>query len=170
MAFGIDDFFTAAAGAVNLGDTLAKVVRTNSRKPGEMGALLAEVRTEAVKRIDEAQIALNQIERMLAEKTNLNASLTDVIAQTPFWRPVEAFRLGRAKKNLEHMSDSLFRSSEDIAALARCMEETDDTGHAIVKSAHSKHDFNEQFFRAESVSEKIGLLRKELDAQRAELN
>ncbi len=169
MAFGIDDFLGAAAGAVNLADTLVRTVQRNKAKPGEVGHLIAEVRIEAVKRIDEAHEGLNQFERLLAEKGDLRASLQTVIERTPFWNPVEAFQLWRAKRSLDAMANSLFKSSEDVNALVRCMRDTADTGTAVVEAARGKHEFNKRFLEAKSVGEKIQLLRGQLDGFRAAL-
>lgn len=167
MAFGIDDVLMAAAAAISLGDTLVKVVRSNSYKPGEMHALLSEVRTEAIKRIDEAHVALNQFEATLRDKgINLKLSLSEVISQTPFWRPFESYRLSRAKKSLDYMGNTLFRSSEDVTALVRCMNDISETRSAVVESSYDKHNFQQQFMGAPSVGEKISLARQKLDELR----
>ena len=169
MAFGIDDFLGAAAGAINLTDTLVRTVKANKGKPGEIGRLINEVRSEAIQRIDEAHEALNQFERLMKDKVDLNQSLQSAIRETPFWQPVESYKLWRAKRSLNAMADSVFKSSEDVNALVRCAQDTKDTGLAIVDSGSAKHEFNRMFLEAESVGEKIGLIRDQLDRFRQAL-
>jgi hypothetical protein len=165
MAFGIDDVLMAAASAISLGDTLVKVVKANSQKPGQIYALLAEVRVEAAKRLKDAQEALNQFERTLVEREiNLDSRLADVVRRTPFFRPFEAYRLHCAKKALDQMGDCLFRSADDILALLRCSGDVGDAGQAIAQSAEVKNEFHRQFTHAGSVREQIDLVRARLDA------
>ena len=172
MAFLVDDLLATAAAGINLSDTLVRVVRNNSRVkgPGEIEALLTEVRIEAVSRIDDAHSALNRFEQLLIEKgVDLDRGLNEIIAETPFWNVPENYKLNRAKKSLDSFADSTFRAFNDIAALVRCLGVTEPTGRAAVESAGVKHDFNRAFVLSETVGEKIGLLRRQLDVQREEL-
>jgi len=163
MAFGIDDFLGGAAAAINLTDTLVRTVKNNKGKPGEVGKLINEVRMEAIQRIDEAHEALNQFERLMNETGNLDFPLEEAVKNTPFWRPVESYRLWRAKRSLNAMADSVFKSSEDVNSLVRCMQDTDDTGLAIADSASAKHEFNRGFLDAKTVRQKTRLIREQLD-------
>jgi hypothetical protein len=169
MAFGIDDLLGTASATINLADTVVGVVQSNESKPGELRLLIAEIGIEVIQQIDEMHDALNRFERLLKEKGTLERPLEEAIAETPFWKPVEAFRLRRANEKLTPMADSLFRSAEDIMALVRCAGDVQDTGRAIVGSAKSKNAFNKKFLNAESVAKKIHLLRGELDRFKAAL-
>jgi hypothetical protein len=164
MAFGIDDVLTTATTAINLGDTLVKVMKGNFHGHAEMRSLISEVREELYTRLEEAHVALNRFERTLVDRNvDLSLSLQDVIAQTPFWRPFESYRIGRCKRALDNMADTIFRSTEDITSLARCLSDTDSAGRAIVDSASTRNEFQRKFISANSVQEKIDLVRDQLD-------
>ena len=102
MAFGIDDLLMTAAAGINLCDTLVRTVRNNmesdSVNPGELEALLNEVKANAIASINDANAALNKFERTLVERgADINKPLHVLIQETPMWRPFESFRLSSAK-------------------------------------------------------------------------
>src|SRR5436190_23078710 len=100
MAFGIDDVLNSAAAGIALTDTVVKTIKAYRKKgvPLDIERLIEEVRVTALQRLDEADMALVQLERTLVEKkVNLNSTLQEAIAATPWWRPDEAFRLKRIR-------------------------------------------------------------------------
>lgn len=172
MAFGIDDVLATAASGINLCDTLVRIVKSNAKnsKSLEVEALLFEVRAEAVKKINEAQIALNEFERTLTDRgIPLDNSLRDIIRETSFWRPYERFKLSQIKRDLDHFGDCVFRSSDDIAALMRCVGDVEKTGLAVIESSEAKHEFNQRLLYSQSVSETLEILRNKLTEQKTTL-
>jgi hypothetical protein len=165
MAFGIDDALAAAAAGINLTDTCAKVVKAY-RKKGvhlDIERLIEEVRVTALQRIDEADMALAQLERGLVEKdVKLDQTLQEVISATPFWHPFEAHRLKRIRRSFNRLADATYSAIDDIASLVRCHGRTTEMGAAVVESARAKHELHSQLLAAKSVKEAIGLLRSEL--------
>lgn len=165
MAFGIDDALSAAAAGINLADTVVQTVKAY-RKKGlhiDIERLIEEVRVTALQRLDDADMALVQLERTLAEKNvDLNSTLQEAITATPWWRPDEAFRLKRIRSSLNALADATYSGVDDIASLVRCREQTRPMGSAVVDSAKSKHDLNAKLLAAPSVKAAIELLRQEL--------
>ena len=172
MAFGIDDALTTAATAINLTNTLIETFKRyrKSEKDPDLERLLEEVRVTALARINDADLALAQFERTLVErKIDLEKRLADVIAATPFWRPFEQFRLNQMRKQFNNFSDSVYSAIDDIAALLRCRERTQDMGAAVVESTKAKHDLHVKLLHASSVKEAIELLRVQLAQHKAAL-
>src|SRR5215831_9939907 len=98
MAFGIDDALMTAAAGISLTDTVVKTIEGYKRahQTKDLELLLEEVRVTALRRIDEADLALTQFERMLVQKNvDIDKRLSDVVAATPFWHPFEQHRLNQ---------------------------------------------------------------------------
>jgi len=126
--------------------------------------LLEEVRVSALRKIDDADLALTQFERMLLDRNiNIDRSLSDVIAATPFWRPFEQRQL------FNEFADSIYSSGDDIAALARCRGDTEAMGVSVVESTRAKHRLHANLLNAKSLREAIGLLRSQLAHYKATL-
>lgn len=175
MAFGIDDFLMTAAAGVNLSDTLVRTIRNNTQnnslKAGDLEALVQEVKANAIGNINDAHAALNKFERMLKEReVDLSQPLHEIVRKTPFWRPVEAFRLSTAKRAFDHFGENVYRSCDDIAALLRCSGKFEGMGTAVVESSKVKHEFQQRFVNAASVADSIQMLREELDRQKSALS
>jgi hypothetical protein len=172
MAFGIDDALMAAAASISLSDTVVQTVK-RYRKAGndiDIEQLIEEVRVTTLRRLDEADGALMQFERLLQERDiDTNLPLREVIAQTPFWKPFEQHRLKQLQKSFSHLWDSLYSAGDDIAALVRCRERTGEMGEAVVESAYAKHDLNEALLNAPSVKRSIEILRSKITDYKAEL-
>jgi hypothetical protein len=99
MAFGIDDALSAATGGIKLTDTIVEIVKRYRKtdKDPDLELLVEEIRLTALRRIDEADLALAQFERTLIDaKVNIDKRLQDVIAETPFWRPFQQHRPSQA--------------------------------------------------------------------------
>jgi hypothetical protein len=125
----------------------------------------------ALARINEADLALAQFERTLVErKIDLTKRLTDVIAETPFWRPFEQFRLGQIRRRFNSFSDSVYSAIDYIAALLRCRQETQEMGAAVVDSTKVKHDLHARMLNAGSLKEAIELLRAQLARHKGALS
>lgn len=172
MAFGIDDALAAAAAGISLTDTVVQTVK-RYRKEGadyDLEILLEEVRLTALRRIDDADEALAQFERMLSEKgVHTDMSLMDIIADVPFWNPVEQFRLKKLRKRFNDFADSIYSACDDVAALARCRDRVRPMGEAIVESAHTKHQLHRALLDSKSLKESIDLLRARLNSQKEAL-
>jgi hypothetical protein len=172
MAFGIDDALTAAAAGISLTDTCARTVKAY-RKKGihlDIERLIEEVRITAMQRIDEADLALAQLERTLVERgVDVTKTLQEVIAATSFWKPFESHRLRRIRQSLNALADATYSATDDIASLVRCRDQTDDVGSAVVASAQAKHDLHTRLLDSKSVKDAIALLRRELTAQKKAL-
>lgn len=165
MAFGIDDALAAATAGINLTDTVIQVVKRyrKSETDVDIRQLLEEVRSTAIKRIDEADLALAQLERMLVEKNiNLGKRLSDVIAEIPFWHPFEQRRLNQIRKRFNELSDSIYSATDDIAALVRCGQRTAEMNEAVAESVTHKHNLHLRVLNAGSIGEAIYLLRDQL--------
>lgn len=163
MAFGIDDALNAATAGVKLTNTVVEIVkRYKKEKVGlDLELLLQEIKLTAVKRIDDADLALTQFERMLLERNiNIDVRLAVVIAETPFWRPFEQHKLSQIRKRFCEFSDSIYSACDDIAALVRCHNDTQGMGEAVVESA--KHELHLELMNAKSLREAIYLLRTKL--------
>jgi hypothetical protein len=172
MAFGIDDGLAAAAAALELTNTIVETIKRYRGKKQDLDIelLIEEVRVTALHRIDQADLALAQFERTLIEaKVNLDRSLTEVIAETPFWKPFQQHRLSQFHRSLNAFSDSIYSATDDIAALVRCRQQTTEMGAAVADSARQKHDFRRKVTEAKSLGEVLSLLRHELVRQKAQL-
>jgi len=91
MATGIDDALALAAAAINLTDSLARVVAAYRKKRVHLDIelLIEEVRVTALQRINEADLALVQFERTLRERgVDLGRTLQQVI-DAKRWREVQ---------------------------------------------------------------------------------
>jgi len=173
MAFGIDDALSAAAAGISLTDTVVKTVNAYRKKGKELDIerLIEEVRVTALQRIDEADLALAQLERTLKEKgVDLEKTLQQVIDSTPFWHPFEEHKLKRIRRSFNALADATYGASDDIAALVRCRNQTTEMGIAVAESAKSKHKLLAELLDAKSVKEAIDLLRNELVRHKAALN
>jgi hypothetical protein len=173
MAFGIDDILMAAAAGISLTDTCVQTVKAYRKKgvPIDIELLIEEVRVTALQRINEADLALAQFERTLLEhKVDLNKTLQETIATTPFWNPFEAHRLKRIRKSFNMLADATYNATDDIASLVRCRDQTSPMGQAIVQSSKAKHDLHSRLLNAKSVKESIQLLRDELEGHKKALN
>lgn len=102
-------------------------------------------------------------------KVDLTKRLSDVVANTPFWRPFEQYRLGEWHKRFNELSDSIYRATDGIAALLRCRERTQDMGMAVIDSMQTKQEWNAKLMYAGSVKEAIDLLRSKLTEHRQAL-
>jgi hypothetical protein len=173
MAFGIDDALSAAAGGIKLTDTIVEIVKRYRKtdKDPDLELLIEEIRLTALRRIDEADLALAQFERTLIDaKVNIDKRLQDVIAETPFWRPFQQHRLSQFQKQFNHFSDSVYCAVDDIAALLRCQGKTAEMGKAVVQSTAHKHEMYSRLLHAKSLKESIDLLRAELARHKRELS
>jgi hypothetical protein len=165
MAFGIDDALTAAAAGISLTDTCVQTVNKyrKNKAPLDIERLIEEVRITALQRIDEADFALAQLERTLAEKgVDPHKTLLETISQTSFWEPFESHRLKRIRKSFNALADATYSATDDIASLVRCRNQTSPMGAAVVESAESKHKLHERLLHSKSIGEAIQLLRAEL--------
>jgi hypothetical protein len=172
MAYGIDDVVTAVIGVVKLTDTIVTIVKKYREKKQsvDLEQLLQEVRVTALGRIDEADMALTRFERTLIEKhIDINKRLLDVIADTPFWQPFEQHRLTQVQKTFNALSDALYSAGDDIAALARCREQTGTMAEAVIKSAYAKHELAEKVLHS-SLRDSINLFRHKLVEHKAALS
>jgi hypothetical protein len=172
MAFGIDDALTTAAAGISLADTVVEIIkRYRSREiDADLEILIEEIRIEALKRINEQDLALSQFERMLVEKhIDIGRRISDVIAATPFWQPFEQRRLSQVRKRFNEFADSIYSAGDDIAALARCRGETEAMGMGVVESAREKHRLNSELLGADSLHDAIKILRKQLAKYKATL-
>jgi hypothetical protein len=172
VAMGIDDALAAAAAGISLTDTCVKTVQSY-RKQGkdlDIERLIEEVRITALERMDEADLALAQLERTLVERgVSLDRTLQDVIESTPFWQPFEAHRLKRIRKSFNALADATYSATDDIASLVRCKDQTRPMGAAVAESAKTKHDLHAKILNAKSVGQAISLLRTELTRHKTAL-
>jgi len=172
MAFGIDDALLAAAAGISLTDTCVKTIKSYQKKgtPLDIERLIEEVRVTALQRIDDADLALVQLERTLEEHgVSLNMTLTEVISKTSFWKPFEAHRLKRIRRSFNELADAIYEAIDDIASLVRCREQTYEMGHAVVESADSKRKLLDNLSNSGSVKNSIDLLQGELRRHKAAL-
>src|SRR5258708_1596582 len=119
MAFGIDDALMTAAAGISLTDTCVQTVKAY-RKKGvhlDIERLIEEVRITALQRIDEADLALAQLERTLVDRgVDTSRPLQQVVAATSFWHPFEAHRLKRIKRSFDTLADATYSATDDIAS------------------------------------------------------
>lgn len=171
MAFGIDDAMMAAAAGISLTDTCVQTIKKYRKKDINLDIelLIEEVRVTALQRIDEADLALAQLERTLEEKKVTDMTLQEAISRTPFWRPFEAHRLKRIRSSFNALSDAIYSAIDDIASLVRCRDQTSEMGAAVVDSAKTKHELQARLLGAKSVKDAISLLRAELKRNKESL-
>ena len=172
MAFGIDDALTIATGAISLGDTLVETIKKykHEKKDYDLELLIEEVRITALRRIKDADNALDQFADMLKRrKIDSSKSIQEVIDETPFWKPFEQFRLGQIRRNFGEFQRNIAAATDDIASLVRCRDQVGNMGAAVSRTVKSKRLFRERVSNANSLDEAIGLLRQELDRQRIAL-
>ena len=172
MAFGIDDALAIAAAGINLTDTITQTIKAYRQKGMDIDfeLLIEEVRVTALRKIDEADFALAMFERTLVEKDiNLDMTLQELIKSIPLWRPFEQHRLSRFRDSFNELADATYKATDDIAALARCRDQTGEMGIAVVESAGNKHNLQAQLLNATSVKSAIDLLRNELVRHKATL-
>jgi hypothetical protein len=151
-------------------------VRSNRKGISQEGVhidierLIEEVRITALQRIDEADLALAQLERTLAEKgVKMDRTLQEAISAKSFFSPFEAHRLKRIRRGFNALADATYSATDDIASLVRCRDETSEMGAAVVESAKAKHELHSRLLGAKSVSEAIGMLRAELTRHKTAL-
>lgn len=165
MAFGIDDALGAAAAGISLTDTCVKVIQSY-RKQGknlDIEILIEEVRITALRRIDQADVALMQLERTLVEGgTPMDVPLVEAIARTPFYHPFQAHRLRNIWKTFNDLADATYSATDDIAALVRCCNQTEAMGQAVVHSAKDKNELRARLLASKSIHQSIAILREEL--------
>src|SRR3974390_1867751 len=104
MAFGIDDALTLAATGVKAAETVAEIIEKyrHEKTDYDLEQLLGEVRVTVLARLNAADRALSQFERMLEDKKiSSDIKMMDLIAKTPFWRPFEQYRLRQIQKRFE---------------------------------------------------------------------
>src|SRR5437016_6379192 len=120
MAFGIDDVLMTAAAGISLTDTVVRTIEAYRTKgiPLDIELLIEEVRITALQRIDEADEALNQLERTLSERgVDPNMTLLDTISATSIWHPFESHRLKRIRRSFNALADAAYGAVDDIASL-----------------------------------------------------
>ena len=172
MAFGLDDALAAAAAGISLTNTCVETVKAYQKKGVQLDIelLIEEVRVTALQRIDEADLALVQLERTLVEKgVRTDRTLLEVISETSMWQPFEAHRLKRIRKSFNMLADATYSAIDDIASLVRCRDQSGPMGSAVVHSAKAKHDLNSRLLDSKSVKDSIELLRAELTRHKAAL-
>jgi len=172
MAMGIDDALMAAAAGISLTDTCVQTIKAYRRKGVhvDIERLIEEVRVTALQRIDEADLALAQLECTLVENdVDLSMTLQETIAGTPFWRPFEAHRLKRIRRSFNMLADATYNAVDDIASLVRCQDNVRPMGEAIVHSATTKHQLHSRLINAKSVKDAIQILRTELGQHKQSL-
>jgi len=172
MAFGLDDAFSAATGAIKLADTIAQITE-RYRKEGkdlEIEKLLAETRTQTIEKLDGADRALLAIEQMLRDrKISFDQHIIDVIEKTSPWRVVERARLKKAQNFLNEMQRSLYSAIDDVAALAQCRDNERPFGEGVAMSSKDKLAFHEKIVVAKSIGESFELLRSQIAALKKRL-
>lgn len=172
MAFGIDDALSAAAAGISLGDTLVETIKKykKDKKDYDLELLIEEIRVTALKRIKEADDALDQFGDMLKHrKIDTTKNIQDVIDETSFWKPVEQFRLNHIRRRFGEFQSTISSATDDIAALVRCRDQTGAMGMAVSQTVKTKREFRNHVNNAGSLDEAITLLRNELDRQRIAL-
>jgi len=173
MAFGIDDALLTAAAGISLVDTCVQTIKAYRKKgaPLDIERLIEEVRITALERIDDADLALAQLERTLVERgVNIELSLQQAITAASPWHPFEAHRLKRIRRSFNALADAAYSATDDIASLVRCRDQTSAMGKAVADSARTKHELHAKLLAARSVKEAIALLRAELTAHKKALN
>jgi hypothetical protein len=172
MAIGIDDVLTLAKSALGPLGTIVETINAIKRKnpDKDIEQLIREAETSLVRRLAEAELALAQFERTLVEKgVNLDKPLGQVIAETAWWEPFEAYRMKNIRGEFHSLEDTAYNSVDDVAALLRCKGKTALMGEAVVQTAEAKHKFHKSMLEAPSVKAAIEILRKQFAEQRAAL-
>ena len=165
MAFGIDDALTNAAAGISLADTIVETINKYRAKKldYDFEKLISEARVTLLGKIDDADLALTQFERLVASNgINVGMRLSDVVAKTPFWKPFEQHRLSQIQKQFFAFSDSVYSTGDDIAALARCRQQISEMGISVVASIDAKHKLHSDLLNAKSLTEAIEILRRRL--------
>jgi hypothetical protein len=142
---------------------------SEERNQPRIERLIEEVRVTALQRIDEADLALVQLERTLHDKDVIDMTLQEAISATPFWRPFEAHRLKRIRSSFNALADAIYGAIDDIASLVRCRDQTSEMGAAVVDSAKTKQELSARLLEVKSVKDAIGLLRAELERHKKAL-
>lgn len=166
MAFGIDDALTAAVGGVKLVDTITRIIKRyqKEKKDVDLGLLIEEIRVEALRRIEHADLSLMQLERMVRENgVDTDMPLGAIIEKCPFWRPFQSIRLKRIHKSFESLSDNIYSATDDIAALVRCNRTEQQMGIATIESYKAKNELIERLKETSSFSGQVKILRDELE-------
>lgn len=172
MALGIDDALMTAASSISLADTLMDVIKKYRREKKDLDIemLIEEVRITALKRIDDADLALVRFQRTIIDRgINIDKTISDVVKDTTFWRPFEQYRLTQLQKNFNSLSDSIYSAADDIAALVRCRDYTGPMSEAVVESISRKGEFVRAVINAPSLKEAIELLRAQLESYKKSL-
>jgi hypothetical protein len=169
--YGVLELLSAATATATAADGLAKVAeRYRKRQNTEIEALLSSIRTEAIARINEADIALEELDQALNQSSvDLSKPLTTAIRENRSWSPASWFYLRHLRWRLEGLTRSIGNSIDDIAALARCQGDTDDLMEAEIASFDAARTFRQSITSSTSVAQAIALLRAELRNQRAAL-
>jgi hypothetical protein len=173
MAFGIDDALMTAAAGISLADTIVETIKKYraNKMDYDFEQLIGEARITLLKKIDDADLALTQFERTIVDKgIDTNMRLADIVAKTSFWKPFEQHRLSQIQKQLNAFSDSVYSTGDDIAALARCHEQTYEMGSSVVESIDTKHRLHSDLLNAKSLKEAITILRRRLGDYKKSLN
>ena len=165
MAVGLDDALTAAAAGVKLTDTIVKTIKSyrKQKKDIDIELLIEEVRVTALRRIDEADAALSQFERMLYERgIDCSGTMIDIVNSASWWNPFEQHRLKEIHRTFNQFSDSIYGATDDIAALLRCRNQTGEMGVSVVESAKEKEELSRALLNSPSLKASIHLLRNKL--------
>jgi hypothetical protein len=173
MALGIDDALMIAGASISLTDTMVQTIRKyrQSKLDYDFEQLIEQVRTETLRKIDDADLALTQFERMLIDRgTDIDKQLADVIASTGFFSAWERHCLKQIRRQFNEFADSVYSSSDDVAALASCRDRTAEIQQSVVETTKAKHDLHQKLLEAPSLREAIALLRSQLAGYKATLS
>ncbi|MBI1201582.1 MAG: hypothetical protein GC182_03620 [Rhodopseudomonas sp.] len=165
MAFGIDDALTTAAAGISLADTVVETIKKYSanKMSYDFEQLIGEARITLLRNIDDADLELARFERTIVDKgIDTNMRLTDLVAKASFWKPFEQHRLSQIQKRLNAFSDGVYSTGDDIAALARCHQQTYEMGISVADSVATKHRLHSDLLNAKSLKEAISILRRRL--------
>lgn len=163
---------TFAAG-INLTDTVVEIVKRyrHAHVQPDFELLLQEVRTAAIEKINGADLALAQFERLLKDKgINLDQPLSVVIAKTSHWSWIEQWQLGDIRKYFNNFSDSIYSACDSVSALARCRDQMGHIGDAVVESARNKRALHLSLLHSDSLRWSIELLRAKLTEYKAAIS
>src|SRR5690348_1584585 len=147
MAIGIDDAVGAAAAGISLADTLVEIIRKYraEKKNYDLAQLIDAVRLTALSRLKEIDHALDDFEQMLkGREVDLSKPISDIVNETPFWKPFEQHRLSQIQKRFREFLGAISASTDDIAALVRCHGQTEEMGRAAANTVRTKRQFREQ--------------------------
>jgi len=170
--YGVLELLSAATATAKAADAVAKVAERYRQRPNtEIEALLTSVKTQAVARINEADNALSEFDRALNDRgIDLSKTLATAIRENRSWSPVDWFYMRQLKWRLEGLTKSIGNSIDDIAALARCLDDNPkDITEAEIEAFDAARSFSQSITSATSVTQAIALLRAELRKQRIAL-